>query len=71
MKEKKDPVTLKAFVSLSLVLLFSSVVTYAFPWPIKGKAGHPMKGINQSTHQDSIGSRSAQEHDMSTRLGSN
>ena len=45
MKEKKDPTILNAFFSLSLVLLFSSIVTHAFPWPIKGKAGHPIKGI--------------------------
>jgi len=43
MKDKKDPAILKDF--LSLILLFSSTVTYAFPWPIKGKARHPMKGI--------------------------
>ena len=39
MKEKKDSTTL-----LSLVLLFSSTVTRAFPWPIKGKAECPIKG---------------------------
>ena len=30
MKEKKDPVILKAFGSLSLVLLFPSTITHAF-----------------------------------------
>ena len=43
MKDEKDPAILKDF--FSLVLLFSSAVTRAFPWPIKGKAGRPMKGI--------------------------
>ena len=28
---------------LPLVLLFSPVVTRSFPWPIKGKAGRPIK----------------------------
>ena len=43
MKEKKDPATLEAFFSLSF-FSFSSSVTHAFPSPIKGEAGHPMKG---------------------------
>ena len=34
---------LEAFFSLSF-FSFSSAVTRAFPWPIKGEAGHPMKG---------------------------
>ena len=42
MKEKKDPAILKDF--FSLILLFSSAVTRAFSWPIKGKARRPMKG---------------------------
>ena len=46
MKDKKDQAILKAF--FSLILLFFSIVTRAFPWPIKGKAGHPMKGIDPS-----------------------
>ena len=45
MKKKKELTILKAFFSLSLILLFSSAVTRAFPWPIKGKAGHPMRAI--------------------------
>ena len=44
MKDKKDPAVLKAGLSLSF-LLFSSVVTHAFPWFIKGKAGRPRMGI--------------------------
>ena len=54
MKEK-DPIILEAFfflLSLSLsFFFFSSVVTHAFPLPIKGEAGHPMKGgqMNQNT----------------------
>ena len=41
-KEKKDPVTLEAFFSLSLSFFsFSFVVTRAFPSPIKGKQGAP------------------------------
>ena len=68
MKEKKDPTILKVFDSLSLVLLFPSIVTRAFPWPIKGKVGHPMKGIELSqTHQ----TLNRSEHDTSTRLSSN
>ena len=56
MKEKKDPATLEAFFSLSF-FSFSSYVTCAFPLPIKGDAGRPMKeGIL------------TQEHDTSTRL---
>jgi len=55
MKEKKDPTILKAFGSLSLVLLFSSAVTHAFPWLIKGKAGRPIRG---SQHITSIQARS-------------
>ena len=43
MKEKKDPAILEAFFSL-LFFSFSSVVTRTFPSPIKGEAGHPMKG---------------------------
>ena len=44
MKEKKDLVVLAAYFSL-LFFSFSSTVTHAFRWPIKGKAGRPMKGI--------------------------
>ena len=44
MKEKKDSVILKAFLPLWF-FSFSSAITRAFPWPIKGKAGRPMKGI--------------------------
>ena len=40
MKEKKDPMILKAFFSLSF-FSFSSTVTRAFSSPIKGKAGRP------------------------------
>ena len=43
MKEKKDPATLEAFFSLSF-FFFSSAVTCAFPLPIKGEVGCPMKG---------------------------
>ena len=42
-KEKKDPMILEDFFSFSFSS-FSSTVTRAFPWPIKGKAMHPMKG---------------------------
>ena len=42
MKEKKDPIALEAFFSLSF-FYFSSPVTRAFPLPIKREAGHPMK----------------------------
>ena len=43
MKDKKDPATLEAFFSFSF-FSFSSSVTYAFPSPIKGEEGRPMKG---------------------------
>ena len=43
MKEKKDPATLEVFFSLSF-FSFSFSVTRAFPSPIKGEAGHLMKG---------------------------
>ena len=75
MKDEKDPTILKDF--FSLVLLFSSTVTRAFPWPIKGKAGHPMKGIKfnpiqaGSTHRpidpDPQQSNSQQPFILSTR----
>ena len=64
MKDEKDPTILKDF--FSLVLLFSSAVTRVFPWPIKGKAGRPMKGIG------SIQVKSEQTHRTpNTRLSSN
>ena len=47
MKEKKDPVILEAFFSLSF-FSFSSTVTRNFSSPIKGKAGRPMKGANRN-----------------------
>ena len=46
--EKKDPTILEDFFSFSSSS-FSSI-TRAFPWPIKGKAGHPMKGTR--THRN-------------------
>ena len=52
MKEKKDPTILEDFFPFSFSS-FPSTVTYAFPWPIKGKAGHPLKGNQtrtRSTH---------------------
>ena len=48
MKEKKDLAILKAFDSLSHSS-FSSAVAHAFSWPIKGKAGRPIRGI--ATHR--------------------
>jgi len=41
MKEKKDPATLEAF--FSLVLLIFLLGNRAFPSPLKGEAGRPMK----------------------------
>jgi len=52
---------------------FSSATTRAFPWPIKGKAGRPMKGpVNRSTHQDpiQIRTRARHEHTAEQRLSS-
>ena len=43
-KRKKDPTILEAFFFL-LFFSFSSAVTRAFPSPIKGEAGHPIRGI--------------------------
>ena len=43
MKGKKDSATLEGFFSLSF-FSFSFAVTRAFPSPIKGEAGRPMKG---------------------------
>ena len=43
MKEKKDLAILEAFFSL-LFFSFFYAVTRAFPLPIKGKPGCPMKG---------------------------
>ena len=43
MKEKKDPVILEAFFSLSF-FSFSTAVTHTFPSPIKEETWHPMKG---------------------------
>ena len=51
MKEKKDPAILEDFFSFSFSS-FPSTVTCDFPWPIKGKAGRPMKG--GSTRVDRI-----------------
>ena len=48
MKEKKDLATLEAFFSISF-FSFSSSVTRFFPSPIKGEAGHPMKGGIKNT----------------------
>ena len=48
MKEKKDSAILADFFSFSFSS-FPSTVTRAFPWPIKGKAGHPIRGI--ATHR--------------------
>ena len=56
MKEKEDLTILEAFFSLWF-FSFSSSITRAFPSPIKGEAGRPMKGEIKT-----------QEHDMSTRL---
>ena len=61
MKEKKDPTILEAFFSLSF-FSFSSIVTHAFPCPIKEEVGHPMKGPNHEIK--------TQEHDTNTRLSS-
>ena len=55
-KEKKELATLEAFFSL-LFFSISSSITHAFPLPIKGEAGRPMKGRILT-----------QEHDMSTQL---
>ena len=60
---------------LPLVLLFSSAVTRAFPWPIKEKANRPMERIDPSRTDRITPNRSeheinTQEHDMNTQLSS-
>ena len=67
MKEKKDRATLEAFFSLSF-FSFSSAVTHAFPSPIKGKAGRPMRGIEIGTRPNH--EIKTQKHNTSTRLSS-
>ena len=78
MKEKEDLAILKAFGSLSLSRYsFSSAITRAFPWLIKGKAGRPIRGIathrinsdsNPSnpepikTHEHTTGKRPSSQH---------
>ena len=52
MKEKKNLVILKAF-ALSLSFFFFLRCNHAFPWPIKRKAGHPIRGI--ATHHIDLG----------------
>ena len=47
MKEK-DLATLEAFFSLSF-FYFSSSITHAFPWSIKGEAGHLMEEGSEKT----------------------
>ena len=68
MREKKDPAILEAFFSLSF-FSFSSAVTRPFPSPIKGEAGHPMKG-DLDPHEIGSGDKKTQEHDTSTWLSS-
>ena len=60
--KEKDPATLEAFFSLSF-FYFSSSVTRAFPWSIKGEAGRPMRGIEISTRETET-----RQHNTSTRL---
>ena len=64
MKEKKDPAILEASFSLSFFYFFSSV-TRVILLPIKGEAGHPMKG-DQTTNE-----LETQEHEMSTHMSDN
>ena len=49
-KGKERPSDPKGF-PLSLIFLFSTVVTHTFPWPIKGKAWHPIKGHRTTSDQ--------------------
>ena len=77
MKDKKDPAILKD--SLSLALLFSSVVTRAFSWPIKGKVGMALRGIaphqikttsiEPRTHSRAATELSTPVHSFHQRLG--
>ena len=62
-KEKKDPATLEAFFSLSF--FFFSFVTHAFPSPIKGEAGRPMKeGIRNTRawHEHTAERQASSQH---------
>ena len=50
---EKDPAILEDFFSFSFSS-FPSTVTHAFPWPIKGKAGRPMKGTQNPSNLEPI-----------------
>ena len=74
MKEKKDPATLEAFFSLSF-FSFSSSVTRVFSSPIKGEAGRPTLGEQntRARHEHTTERQSSSQHPFtpSTRdLGS-
>ena len=45
-EEKEDPTSLKDFLCLWFSSFLPSVIP-ALPWPIKGKAGNPTKGIDR------------------------
>ena len=52
---------------------FSSTITHAFPWPIKGKAGRPMKGIDPDPHKNEPrdkNTRAPHEHTAKQRSSS-
>ena len=55
-----------SFISLSF-FLFPTVVTSAFPWLIKGKAGHPTSGIDWS-HIDSSNKHTASHQRLRSYL---
>ena len=74
MKEKTDLAILEVFFSVSF-FSFSSAVTRAFPSPIKGEAGRPMKGDRdtRARHEHMAERQASSQHEFtpSTReLGS-
>ena len=44
-EEKEDPVSLKDLLGLWFFFFLPSIIPTS-PWSIKGKAGHPTKGID-------------------------
>ena len=48
-EEKEDPASLQDFLCLWFSSFLPSIIP-ALPWPIKGKAGHPTKGIDSPQH---------------------
>jgi hypothetical protein len=48
-RKKEDPASMKEFLCVSFFSLLPSIIL-ALSWPIKGKAGRPIKGIDSPHH---------------------